>query len=383
MPGESYQLGVVSRSQHLDLGTTGIPEKLYPKAVYEVEVTDPYVEAHTPQIRERIAAIESAHDAFAKERRVAGSWQRKPGTAYFDDESQANAQKGRFTWGDPVSCNRFFMDELQSEGIDAWRSKIPSAKALGDLADPLSRIEIEDKRGKMHPMDQTAREWLSLCTDAVAIRSRGTIMAQAVREYVAKKMENAGNLELAGWHWLSIACGTALPAMKAAMFAGIKPEMLMVDLDKSALRATQNLAVEIGFEGPISQISNVNIFDVNAMGRFQQELIATGKLPDLIDLMGIFEYTGDNLGVDPAAFLRSVYDMLRPGGRLVFGQMRADRPAADFTMGVVSWPYVEMRTMSEFMSIIDAAGIPLKFTQLYLPSDGVYTVGVVDKPNAA
>ena len=75
--------------------------------------------------------------------------------------------------------------------------------------------------------------------------------------------------------------------------------------------------------------------------------------------------------------------MLHPGGKLVFGQMRSDRRVADFTMGVVSWPFIEMRSPAEFMDIIDKSGINPLDTTLFLPSDGVYTVGVISKPGIA
>lgn len=116
------------------------------------------------------------------------------------------------------------------------------------------------------------------------------------------------------------------------------------------------------------------------MQRLKEELEAKDELPEVIDMMGIFEYTGDNLGVDPVKFLETCYSFLKPGGRLVFGQMRTDRPVGDFTMGVVGWPFVHTRTLNEFMDVIVKAGIPVETVSLFLPADGVYTVGAIDKP---
>jgi hypothetical protein len=72
--------------------------------------------------------------------------------------------------------------------------------------------------------------------------------------------------------------------------------------------------------------------------------------------------------------------MLQPGGELVFGQMRDDRPLPDFTMGVLGWPYIVMRSPAEVMQIVQDAGIETRSAQLYVPDDGVYTVCSITKP---
>jgi len=99
-------------------------------------------------------------------------------------------------------------------------------------------------------------------------------------------------------------------------------------------------------------------------------------------MMGIFEYTGGNSKRDPVSFLKSGYDMLYPGGRLIFGQMLDTRPNPDFTMGIIGWPYVQMRSPAEIMEIVVKAGISPKEVKMYFPTDGVYTVVSIDKPKA-
>lgn len=374
---EIYQLGDIISVRELPAEQFNMTEEHAPAAIYEAVISDPYVEQYSTAEAIDVFQTEQGISDFAKDRREKGQWERKQGTVYFDENGVQQDKRG---WGDPVSRNEFFNNILKSPAINAWRSKIPSANALADLSDPINKAFVTDSRGRVVPVDETAHKWLTLCTDARAIRSRGSLMADVVKQFIDEQKLTSGDEHLQSLKWMSIACGTALPAMKAAMHAGIKPEMLLVDLDSKALQATQDLANEIGFEGPMSQRSDVNIFVPDEMAGLRQELGSNGERPMLIDLMGIFEYTGNNLGVDPVQFLRSVYDMLHPGGRLVFGQMRDDRPVADFTMGVVSWPYVEMRSPKEFMQIIEDAGIPVKATKLYLPSDNVYTVGVIDKP---
>ncbi|MDL2341824.1 MAG: class I SAM-dependent methyltransferase [Patescibacteria group bacterium] len=374
---ELYRLGEVTENRVIQPQEFGIAEPHAPLKIIETIVSDPYVEEYNFIDAAEVKQIESDVSLAAQERRLQGLWERKQGTVYFDENGVEQEKKG---WGDPVSRDNFFNKILKSPAINAWRSKIPSANALADLSDPQTKTEVTDNRGNIVDMDETAHKWLTLCTDAVAIRSRGSIMANVVKQFIDEQKLATDSDEGQSLKWMSIACGTALPAMKAALHAGIQPQMLLVDLDSKALQATRDLADEIGFEGAMSQRSDVNIFVPAEMAKLRDELGSNGDRPMLIDLMGIFEYTGNNLGVDPVHFLRSVYDMLHPGGRLVFGQMRDDRPVADFTMGVVSWPYVEMRSPKEFMEIIEAAGIPVKATTLYLPTDNVYTVGVIDKP---
>ena len=138
------------------------------------------------------------------------------------------------------------------------------------------------------------------------------------------------------------------------------------------------LAADLGMSGSID-MRRRNIFDTQQMAELRDELVHDGGLPKLVDAMGIFEYTGENIGVDPISFLRSIWECVDLGGTLILGQMRADRPVPDYTLGVIQWPYIEMRSLDELMSIIVAAGIAPENVELFLPTDGVYAVVAIDK----
>ena len=368
---EKYKLGTINSVTKLEPSSLNIPEGIAPEVAYHVEVEDPYVKAFDPEMVATVEMHEDMVNTYARRRRIAGKWQRAVGTAYIDDDGEEHTKQ---EWGDPVSHQKVY-GELDSQGLYAWNSLIPSAIALTYLSDPLAPDFIKDAKGNVIcEFDPMARLWLSANTDARAIRNRGTIMADIVKSYILDGGVDANQLK-----WMSVACGTALPAMKAAVHAGITPELTLVDFDHDSMNATEDLAMEIGFMGEITK-HRINIFDAGQMAKLRTFLGDNGDRPRIIDLMGIFEYTGNDLGVDPASFLRSNYDMLHPGGKLIFGQMRADRPRPDFTMGVVRWPYVAMRSPAEVMKIIQQAGIDTKTTKLYLPNDGVYTICEIEKP---
>lgn len=369
---ERFQLGEVVATSPIAAEEVNILVNK-PKQVWRVEINDAYVSNYSLEEQIVVRQDEIIADGVARNRREEGLWARNPGTVYFDangDEVQKE------TWGDPYSGEIFFT-ALGSPAMNVWRSLIPSAKALAYLSEPQDQWAIASKDGTLlETIDPEAKKWFTLCTDAIGIRSRATVMSKLIKGFADERAGDGDPVR-----WMSVASGTALPTIQAAIAADVdhKTKLLLVDLDRAAMEATKQLASEVGFDGTVEQ-RRANVFDSNAMQRLRDELEAKDELPEVIDMMGIFEYTGVNLGVNPTEFLKSCYSFLKPGGRLVFGQMRTDRPVSDFTMGVVGWPFVHTRTPSEFMDVIVDAGIPAESVSLYLPTDGVYTIGAIDKP---
>lgn len=376
-PVEQYKLGTVESIRQITAAEVGIRADLAPGYIFEVNVSDPYVSNLDSATIIAARAREDQADAQARERRLEGKWERQHGTTYVD--SEGNTRDKRIQWGDPVSHNEFF-GEMNSEALKMWLSNIPSANALTYLSDPETIQVITHRNGKVSAeVDDVARLWLTACTDAVAIRNRGTVMAELVKGYIDEMATKGQNLKADTLKWMSVACGTALPTMKAAQRAGVEPELFLIDYDENVLKATEDLGRQINFTGSLKQ-ERVNIFSSDDMAQLRGLLGGNGDRPRIIDLMGIFEYTGEHTGIDSAEFLRSNYDMLHPGGRLILGQMRDDRPNPDFTMGVVGWPFIVMRSPEEVMQTIKDAGISTDSAKLYLSEDGVYTVCAIDKP---
>jgi SAM-dependent methyltransferase len=383
-PYEAYPLGSIEHIETVSPEAFGIIDPhLRPRSIDVVTVRDPFVAEYKEDDRLEVGKIEWEYAEVAKERFAQGFWQREPGTAYYyldphngtlqkvsEEDRKANGDR---RWGDSYTSKTFF-HELDSPIINEWHTKkIPRATALLDLYDPK----------KAAGMDATARKWLSLCTDAIAIRSRAAVMADVLSWFVEQKKRSPKFYkDIDDWQWLSMACGTALPSMKAAQSVGLDPTMMLVDFDPVAFEAIDQVADEINFSRAKLVKNEKYIFSAEALDQLSQELEAAQARPMVMDAMGIFEYTSAKT-MDPVEFMRANYKILKPGGRLIFGQMRADRPVLDFTMGVVGWPYVQARSLNEIMNIVHQAGIPTECTSLYLPYDGVYAVGAIDKPEDA
>ncbi|HJQ08188.1 MAG TPA: hypothetical protein VJ836_01755 [Candidatus Saccharimonadales bacterium] len=387
---ERFQLPEIVRTYSVSPSQFGIGADLAPNSITAYEVSDPYLEQIPEGRLDEIRAQETLANSYARLRRVRGLWDRNPGTAYQDSNGDVR-QKSRLEWGDPESRNRFFgdgADGLGDEALRAWLTLVPSAAALAYLSDPFNTTAIRNRRGNSYAATEATCEWLAACTDAADIRGRAAGLAEEVREYVTWRTFQYPGEPLT---MMSVACGTALPTMQAVMRANApNATLLLVDKDKRSMSLTSQLAQEIGFSGTL-QSKNHDIFDRDVMRKLRQELTNDAdRRPHLVDAMGIFEYTGeelrppgdtsDSLLYDPAGFLRACYDLVRPGGRLIFGQMRDDRPNADFTMGVVCWPYVCMRNPKRLMEIIQKAGINPRWVNLSLTPHGVYTIASIDKP---
>lgn len=370
-----YLLGDINKCTQVDPKDLNIGYSFYPKAGWKVDIDDPYLNLIDKDTLDRIQSFEKDLEHFAKERRINRSWTRESGSVYIDENGDSFDKKNN-EWGDPVS-HQLMLDFIDSPSANAWFTKIPSSLALEYISDPIQKNSITDNEGNTILLDKNTRDWLIVNKDAIAIRNRAKVLAELVVEYISTK-PNKDNGSFKSW--MSVGSGTALPTMQSAKYNNIEPDIYLVDISREAMNNVERLASEIGFTGNIHKIVK-NILNPVSMTKLRDKLDETFSRPELIDAMGIFEYVGEHVGnSDPVVFLRSIYDMLLPGGRLIFGQMRSDRPNPDLTFGAVGWPYIVMRDPEEVLKIIDKSDIDLKTVKVYLPNDGVYGVYSIDKP---
>jgi hypothetical protein len=377
-PAQRYRLGEISGFRKVNPEDMGVEGINMPRAITMVSIKDPYVEIYNAANRWNVQYQETLYNGLATKARESGEWTQRPGKAYiFDAEGTAY---GVFATGSKSLTRAFFSEYLHSNALVQWRSLIPTAEALIYLSDPQSVDNVVGRDGTTVPMDKTAKMWLTLCSDARGMRSRATVMSYIGREFAERDIAWSRRLV----YWMSAASGTALPTMQAALAAGIADRISfdLVEQDKRSLALVSQIAKDIGFQASkhITKHTETNVFDPRQMCVLKRSLIANNRRPTLVDALGIFEYANSMTGIDPVMFARSLYDMVAPGGRLIIGQMRDDRPNPDFTFGVVGWPFVSMRSVNDILRVIREAEIPLDKTDVYLPQDGVYSVVSIDKP---
>jgi hypothetical protein len=368
-PGVPFQLGTIVHSEQIEPEDVGVSASLAPASIVQVEVADPYIDLWPSEHVLRGKALEEGAAELAETRRLAGFWDRAPGGAYIDNDVNTPLTKAADHWGDPVASQAFF-SHVGSPAAEAWKRLIPSAQALLYLSDPLRFPSVVEGEYS-YEIDLRTRLMWSIVSDAVGIRSRSAVMASLCTDSLSTA---TGTVK-----WLSIACGTALPAMQALVTAELPADLMLIDWDKKSLEMAKEIAQELGVQGTLTT-QRMNIFDNTAMAQLGDTLVSQSRSPALIDMMGIFEYTGENLGVDSSTFLASAWNLLQPEGTVILGQMRSDRPLADFAMGVIQWPYIQMRSINELLQVIADAGIATSACRVYLPSDGVYTVVAIKKP---
>ena len=269
-----------------------------------------------------------------------------------------------------------FYDPALNPGLRRWREKhVPTAAALVPIQRPGDRL-VDGT-----PLNDFEQGVFRSSRDAVGVRSRGWILGQELL---------AGAAGHPSQRWLSLACGAALPVFDAALLArsrGIQVQLDLADHDGRALDLAGRLATELGLAPARHRL---NVLDPRG--------VATRlgfAAFDAVDVLGLFEY----LDVDDSVFryekvvssrerrfagavtfLRNAYDLVRPGGLLVIGNMLDTHPQLDVLSRIVQWPMLKPRSPEQVRDIAVAAGLPPESMRVLRAEDGVYAVYVVRKP---
>lgn len=262
---------------------------------------------------------------------------------------------------------REFLDNIPT--IKSWKSMMPSAMALY----PLQRPE-ETYLPNGTKVDRFTRLLFRHGLDAIGIRSRAKIMESISLRQVRDSDEDSTR-------WISLACGAAVPVLDAV--ANIKKEMpdrdfslTLVDLDRTALEFARELASAQGLrEGTDFEAERVNL--IRGLIKNDELVTTHGKESyDMVDMLGIFEYFADD---HAQTMLKNAYRLLKPGGKLIIGNMLDTHPNLRFNQVAVGWPGVKPRSFDEIANVITNAGIDIKQCQAYVPEDGVYAVVEIGK----
>lgn len=256
-----------------------------------------------------------------------------------------------------------------------WLETIPSVTALEPLYDP----EISElSRGENREIGPELREWFRSGLDAVEIRQRAKVVQECILSHFMDELP-------VGPAILSLACGAGQPIleiMQRLRNEGIETKQTYVDLSGDALALVERYAERYDQSDLISLV-RANILQKNLrddVSRKLQKKHETMVFPeegyDVVEAVGFAEYvrreniggggeysgvfskdgtTGEVVGLE--TLIKNMYDLVRPGGRLIVANMLKDRPREKFLLGAVQWPNIEPRSTGEMIDVFRDAGI--------------------------
>lgn len=253
-----------------------------------------------------------------------------------------------------------------NETINAWMDMMPSAMALYPLQRPDEKYLPNGVK-----VSAEARNLFRHSQDAVGIRSRAQIMKELVSENAQK-----GDID-----WLSLACGAAVPVLDAVreLPETTDAKLTLVDFDPQALEFARTLATDQGlmpekdFHIEASNLVKDLIFKDNFIEKHGEESF------DMVDMLGIFEYFDEERG---AKLLQNAYRLVKPGGKMIIGNMLDTHPTLELNQRAVGWPGIKPRSLEEISQIVEQAGIEGDNVDVYIPQDGVYAVLEIKKPES-
>lgn len=279
-------------------------------------------------------------------------------------------------------------------GFGDWLDLVPTAAALDPIYSPDIKILANGKE-----FTPQLRMWMSNLYDAMGIRSRAEVMKQLIVDEVMQSDEPQ--------QWASLACGAARPVFDSLTTidekGGRMPNVTLADYERGALKNARAAADEAGLSENVST-RRMNIlkpngisYDPHQWGAATNMLAAAaGRLPkesyDMIDAVGILEYLGrddwpymyngvikkNHPMAGAVSFLHNAYELVKPGGMLVVGNMRDTHPQLGFTLNVAQWPHIQPRSIEEMLSIIREAGLDGD-VDVQCPSDNVYALYAIRK----
>ncbi|TQF73645.1 hypothetical protein FK531_09255 [Rhodococcus spelaei] len=316
-----------------------------PYALAEIRVADPYVDADPATHRTVNAYIAGIEDRL----RLDG----------FDPTVDRVEAMDSSEWN---PYTKAWLRSKPVEGLAVWRTMVPSAEALLYLTNPQVGTVISNRRGDTATISPETVAHFRFGDDAIGIRDRGVAMGYLLADHFAQQGGSAP-LDV-----LSLASGTADPVIGAAQRAveltGRAIRLTVADIDGRALSMVRNNAVRQGFGGAVRTI-RTNILDPALPDVLERD---TGVAHfDLVENMGFEEYLpedGDELGAfrgrglpQASAFTRRAFDLVKPGGALLSGNMVLDRTQSDFVFGVVDWPLINARSEASIMRVYERAGL--------------------------
>lgn len=243
--------------------------------------------------------------------------------------------------------------------IDAWSDMMTTAMALYPLQRP-NAPHLPDGT----PVSEFARKLFLYGQDSVGIRSRGAVFKNLLLDH--------GPVESAA----SLACGEAVPEFDAIKEMLYKPKNIqLVDYDPEALRHIDEVAEAAGIDPDSYSKKRLDLVKEFILAKSSPEGLEKESF-EVVSALGITEYFPDRL---LEVFLKKAYDLVKPGGSFIFGNMLDTHPTLKFNQQVVEWPGVIPRSTKKLSGLVADFASPEE-ARIYIPEDGVYAVVEVKKP---
>lgn len=213
------------------------------------------------------------------------------------------------------------------------------------------------------------REWLLSCfwesvvENARAVRNRLHVATGLLVRLGIGAARRYGYVSI-----LSLAAGSARTVIEALALLreqGIMAEAVLIDRSQGALKFAKSLAEERGVLEAIR-------FERGDVSQFEDYLV--GRAPDIVEVIGLFEYLSDEQAVD---LLARSWKCLLEGGTLIASNARRE-PETRFVERVVEWPRA-LRTAEELLHLAQIAGIPTHVCRVLVEPLGIQQVLLIEK----
>jgi hypothetical protein len=191
------------------------------------------------------------------------------------------------------------------------------------------------------------RLWIGHMRNAQAVRNRKRIITQVIHEMAASAAKRGKIFRL-----LSLASGSAQPAIEGLSDVSTPVEMLLIDFDRSAGPYAMKIAKKYGLENAVN-------FKPGNLFKFDRKVLLNGFDPDTIEIAGFFDYLRDEEAV---LLLRRIYEVLPSGGHLITCHIH-DNVERPFMTDVIEWGRDDgkqrpmlYRTREELVRLVQAGG---------------------------
>jgi extracellular factor (EF) 3-hydroxypalmitic acid methyl ester biosynthesis protein len=246
------------------------------------------------------------------------------------------------------------------------------SKPLGYAGDYLMIEEIYD--GKPKGWCNIGKKVDSIClslTAARAVQNRRQLLCNEIEAIVQRVNSEHGRCA----HITSLACG---PARELKDFVSSRQPSAdysfhLVDMDEQALDHVKGWITDNGksyIDGQEHSLHRANLIHLCSRKK-KLEL----PLQDLVYSIGLIDYFSDSLVV---RLLDYVYDMLRPGGKVIFGNFHPRNPTRVFMDVLLDWK-LNYRTEEDMKQLFQQSKFG-RDCQIMYEDENVNLFAVCEKP---